>query len=369
MEAVSRLSEDQRNHLPQAIQFMKHMLFNLDHNASFETLQDFAHDIAPLAPLSHARDGIEHYRVLLLDRLQSVDRDTTFELFCKEHLRQALIYGQTSWRTRSARAAHEFAVATDAISPFPFMKLPPELRNHVYELCIPRNKTFTLPSDCGHQADDDPPIQPEMTRVSRAMRTESLAMFYATNSFQYHAMRCNFSALIAHCNWIGMWDVKMIRQVEIYIGEMAWEGEVFVIKCAEGLWEPFKWAARSGFVIGETRCSSEGNFDPVSRALKLALSCRYKGKEGTTDKDDIDENESWEDEDEEEEDGKDKISEQESYGHESDLRAVFDGWLVEQDLRCTCKVSEWREDREWLACSQHTPLRDMVDYKCVAKNG
>lgn len=59
---------------------------------------------------------------------------------------------------------------------FPFLKLPPELRNRVYDLVLPN-------VDC-----DGDPIsirltQHPLTRVNKIIRKETLAMFYSKNNF------------------------------------------------------------------------------------------------------------------------------------------------------------------------------------------
>ena len=56
------------------------------------------------------------------------------------------------------------------------MRLPPELRVKIYELVLPRSTTRYFD-------EDDYATQPELTRVCRQIRNESLLLFYNNNSF------------------------------------------------------------------------------------------------------------------------------------------------------------------------------------------
>lgn len=60
---------------------------------------------------------------------------------------------------------------------FPLLKLPGEIRNRVYDFyLVPRNTDgSTKPVS---------PYQPELTRVNRVVRGETLSLFYASNQFE-----------------------------------------------------------------------------------------------------------------------------------------------------------------------------------------
>lgn len=60
---------------------------------------------------------------------------------------------------------------------FPFLKLPGEIRNRVYELCL-ISRTFN-----GSLAPVSP-SQPALTRINRIVRYETLELFYASNRFR-----------------------------------------------------------------------------------------------------------------------------------------------------------------------------------------
>ena len=72
---------------------------------------------------------------------------------------------------------------------FPFMKLPGELRNMVYEELLVEEGHVDLPyfyyvSDSVGRVRQTPP-QPELLKVSRLVRTEALAVFYGSNVFAF----------------------------------------------------------------------------------------------------------------------------------------------------------------------------------------
>ncbi|KAK4959881.1 hypothetical protein LTR10_002769 [Elasticomyces elasticus] len=332
--SISQMNEVQRmesSALHSVIQFMKHWsLRQPSESVGREDMHNFMRELASLGGFQpfeekarrlvlqcqHEIAGTDHRQTL-----EHYDTDTASET--TKQLRQGMVYGPAGWhRSGCARAAHELAVATGAIQPFPFMELPPELRNRVYEICIPFGQSCIIPGACHHCSEDDPPIQPAITRISRDVRTESLAMFYALNKFQYHALRYDFSHLVAHCVSVGAWAVKDIKHVEIFINEMVWyDDENARIVCGEGLWDLFRWYASTKFVI-ELVCSDKGNFEPVVGAIEAAMKWRNQTPEAR---------------------------------HESRLRSFFERWLEEEDMNCSCKASTWCEDDAWYTCSRFTP--------------
>ncbi|KAK5707240.1 hypothetical protein LTR17_020873 [Elasticomyces elasticus] len=309
MRALSRQrqSEDERISLVSAVQAMRRLFDTSNDDIIRKLLRDVERDLRILGGIPE--DGVP----------LSYDIQTMVE-----QLRKGLIHGPKRSHTGIALDSHKLASIAGAVTPFPFMELPPELRNRVYELCIPSDQTSVLRSYCGHRTGIDKPTEPHITKVSRAVRTEVLGMFYASNNFEFHAMRYGFGPFVAQCKDLSTWAVKQIRQVHIYIAEMSW-GLDFEIRCAEGLWELFRWYASSKFLIGKLVCSKNGYFAPVSQAIELATRCRQEGMDG-----------------------------------ESDLRVAFDGWLLERNLQCACKASEWRDGVAWYSCSQHAPVLRMA---------
>ncbi|GIZ41185.1 hypothetical protein CKM354_000450000 [Cercospora kikuchii] len=85
-----------------------------------------------------------------------------------------------------------------------FLDLPAELRNRVYELLIAHNQLITLSRTVG-QANKSPyqqngpayqdheavlPRLPALAAVNQQVRTESLAIFYGSNTFTSHTVTC-----------------------------------------------------------------------------------------------------------------------------------------------------------------------------------
>ncbi|KAK3071241.1 Tap42 interacting protein [Teratosphaeriaceae sp. CCFEE 6253] len=233
-------------------------------------------------------------------------------------------------RERAAAAAAVMQTSLtekqNTVATFPFMKLPPELRNHVYELCMsPGTQYNAIPGACGCYQKDTRCIRaPPITETCRQIRTEALPVFYICTDIEHHVRRTDFSRLFAHCKSIRAWGVKRIGSIDIRLAEMSINSEVVMVRCGEGLWNLFKWVA-----IGATRTQfTTGNVDGptpaaviLPGAVKRATDCRA---EGMTD--------------------------------ENELRSAFDAWLQMLDLTCRCKTSEWHGDNGvWYACSRSAP--------------
>jgi len=74
----------------------------------------------------------------------------------------------------------------------PLARLPPELRNRVYESALPHDTTiatFWLPNQNQFKPSSFPPLSGRpspfaLTLTSKQLRSESLQLFYAVNNFQ-----------------------------------------------------------------------------------------------------------------------------------------------------------------------------------------
>jgi hypothetical protein len=64
-----------------------------------------------------------------------------------------------------------------------FLSLPPEIRNEIYSLSVPSNRTFVI----GPWRPNTQRMQPPLTRVCKQMRSETLPMFVARNTFRIRA--------------------------------------------------------------------------------------------------------------------------------------------------------------------------------------
>ncbi|KAK4547558.1 hypothetical protein LTR36_000515 [Oleoguttula mirabilis] len=90
-------------------------------------------------------------------------------------------------------------------------KLSPELRNMIYELVV----------DDDHEIDITSEQQPALTRACRETRTESLAMYYALNTFCYETTSNDNAALDALAQWLrrtGHRNCSNIRWLHVSIG-------------------------------------------------------------------------------------------------------------------------------------------------------
>lgn len=62
----------------------------------------------------------------------------------------------------------------------PLGKLPPELRNNIYDLALPQEREITLVRTCK----DDPWQPPALLQVCRQLRSEASSMFYSSVGFK-----------------------------------------------------------------------------------------------------------------------------------------------------------------------------------------
>ncbi|KAK5721799.1 hypothetical protein LTR15_006391 [Elasticomyces elasticus] len=225
-------------------------------------------------------------------------------------------YANDEQLIRLATTAEELSAS---IMPFPFLQLPPEIRNTIYELSIPDGGDRTLPSPCGcHVHDGETTREPAITKVCRQIRTESLPIYYDYNHLQLHTLRYDCSAFIAHCERIRTWGVKKIKAADVYIGEIELSPSP-VVRCGDTLWGLFKWLAVTKMSVN-LKCDFGGNFTPMLGAIALATHCREENISG-----------------------------------DGDLRAVFDDWLRMLDMNCRCAAAEYREGGVWYTCSRHIP--------------
>ncbi|KAK5721800.1 hypothetical protein LTR15_006392 [Elasticomyces elasticus] len=183
---------------------------------------------------------------------------------------------------------------------FPFMRLPPEIRNRLYELCIPSGDKHSLPS----------PI-----------RCETLPIYYDRNTFNFHALRYNFNELLEHCDRIRAWNVKKIAHISVHICEMEIANRTLTIRCGEGLWNVFEFLALTNMDI-TLYGKGDDKFAPVAGVVSLAAECK---ENKTLSKD--------------------------------ELNATFDHWL---GLLCWCGASEYHERGQWFSCSRSTPASQDV---------
>ncbi|KAK4888462.1 hypothetical protein LTR27_012627 [Elasticomyces elasticus] len=208
---------------------------------------------------------------------------------------------------------------------FPFMRLPDELRILICELVIPdQQRHILLPSACRCEisaVSTEPPI----TTVCRQLRHDSLPVFYASTNLSFHALRYDFSGLIAHCKAIkSWWGVKKIRMVKLCLGEMIIDYNDLTVKCGQGLQNLFRWISTTNIDVG-FNVSRDGNFAHVNDVVRLARDCKASGLAG-----------------------------------EGELQNAFDSWLETQGLHCRCIASAYLEGDTWYACSLHVPRRHQV---------
>ncbi|KAK5257078.1 hypothetical protein LTR16_001669 [Cryomyces antarcticus] len=109
--------------------------------------------------------------------------------------------------------------------PFPFLKLPAELRNRIYEDALlfraPR-ALHDIVRDHARDSGDEPSqtvlCQPALTRVCKQIREESLPVYYGLNEFSAELLACkprhNASAWLAR---IGNANCLMVRHLIIHV--------------------------------------------------------------------------------------------------------------------------------------------------------
>ncbi|KAK3654049.1 hypothetical protein LTR56_003485 [Elasticomyces elasticus] len=219
-------------------------------------------------------------------------------------------------------------VATKLISgvrQFPFMRLPPEIRNRVYELCIPSGNEYPLPSPVRcYTRHYSRSYEPAISKTCREVRCETLPIYYNCNTFNFHALRYNFDGLRAHCERIRVWNVKKVAQINLHICEMEIAKCRFTIRCAEGLWSLFHFLALTDMEIN-FHGGKDSMVAPVSGVVSLAAECK---ETKTLSKD--------------------------------ELNATFDHWLQILGLNCWCGASEYHEFGQWFSCSRSTPASQDV---------
>ncbi|KAK5686458.1 hypothetical protein LTS10_002576 [Elasticomyces elasticus] len=221
-----------------------------------------------------------------------------------------------------SKAATKFV---SEVRQFPFMRLPPEIRNRIYELCIPSGYKHSLPSPvrcrrCDHQQRDEPAI----SRTCRKIRCETLPIYYDRNTFTFHALRYNFDELLKHCDRIRVWNVKKIAHISVHICEMEIANRTLTIRCGEGLWNLFEFLALTDMDI-MLYGKGDDKFAPVAGVVSLAAECK----------------------------GNKTLSKDE-------LNATFDHWLEILGLLCSCGASEYHERGQWFSCSRSTPASQDV---------
>ncbi|KAK4963253.1 hypothetical protein LTR10_000881 [Elasticomyces elasticus] len=83
---------------------------------------------------------------------------------------------------RVARAATMASSALPVVQDCPLMRLPPELRDSIYELAVVEKYTLTISTilyDCNHQESH----QPALAKTCRQLRNEVLAVYFRSNNF------------------------------------------------------------------------------------------------------------------------------------------------------------------------------------------
>lgn len=72
----------------------------------------------------------------------------------------------------------------------PFLNLPPELRNYIYELVLLRPNSITVASSMDNEAAAQVTLkavlQPALTRTCRQLRVDGLPVFYGGNTFEIY---------------------------------------------------------------------------------------------------------------------------------------------------------------------------------------
>ena len=107
----------------------------------------------------------------------------------------------------------------DSSTSFPFLSLPPEIRNHIYDLTLPSfpQKHIYIIQSAANLA------QPALTRVNKQLRAETLSYYYSCNHFQIYT-----SGSLYAVHWlksIGSCNRKCIRRLTI----CSWVGTRYVL--------------------------------------------------------------------------------------------------------------------------------------------
>jgi len=113
---------------------------------------------------------------------------------------QSPLSAKTASEHVSALPALHARVSPDLSGAFPFLQLPGELRNLIYNFFIPQNQHLRLPlyMQAPRRSRENPhevmlpayswkPIHPSILRISSQIRHEVLAHFYEKNTFEVHS--------------------------------------------------------------------------------------------------------------------------------------------------------------------------------------
>lgn len=125
----------------------------------------------------------------------------------------------------------------EAVQPFRFLDLPPELRNRIYEYCVTSPDDLLLPAACRHSSEPQA-VQPPITRTCRQVRGEALPLFNQLNVFRAHIHRCDFSHMISYLDTLK--DCKSIKQISLIV-----QYEQEAMSCGAGLGDLVTWYALS----------------------------------------------------------------------------------------------------------------------------
>lgn len=98
---------------------------------------------------------------------------------------------------------------TQTSKPTPFLDLPGEIRNEIYRMCL----ISEIPIETNMQMRSEPTIHIRLLHVSQQIRTETKAIFWSENSFQ-------FSAVGFHANPRHHWLQKVGRDCSRLITNM-----------------------------------------------------------------------------------------------------------------------------------------------------
>jgi hypothetical protein len=100
---------------------------------------------------------------------------------------------------------------------FPFLKLPAEIRNKIYQLVVVSSSPIT-PLKSGRKRvlgldiyDNLHHVQPSFTKVSRQIRLEALPLYYSKNVFRFG--RCRIP--LEDFEKVGVDNLKYIRAIEV----------------------------------------------------------------------------------------------------------------------------------------------------------
>ena len=111
-----------------------------------------------------------------------------------------------------------------------FLSLPPEIRNHIYDLSVPTSRTFVI----GPWRPNTQRMQPPVTRVCKQIRNETLPMFVARNNFRIRAstehMRENSSMMISP--FISL----LLHDLEVQICPFTETYKVIITKDLQKIW-------------------------------------------------------------------------------------------------------------------------------------